>query len=132
MALYFLVQPLLLPKNQPLDLFVTVTDFNGHDQVLRLNSPEEVTESEHRITVDFSTRGRTGLAEIAELIFAARATASFPGAFPPFSVRELDRLLTRENVTWPGRSARCAVTHRGRLSCYSMGYALLKTQWLSA
>lgn len=98
-------EPPLLPTNQPLDLFVTVTDFYGHDQVLRLNSPEEVTESEHRITVDFSTRGRTGLAEIAELIFAARATASFPGAFPPFSVRELDRLLARENVPWAGRSA---------------------------
>ncbi len=95
----------LLPTNQPLDLFVTVTDFNGHDQVLRLNSPEIVTESEHRITVDFSTRGRTGLADIPELIFAARATASFPGAFPPFSVRELDRLLEREHVAWPGRSA---------------------------
>lgn len=95
----------LLPINQPLDLFVTVTDFNGHDQVLRLNSPPEVTESEHRITVDFSTRGRTGLADIAELIFAARATASFPGAFPPFSVRELDRLLERENVPWLGRNA---------------------------
>jgi patatin-related protein len=97
--------PKLLPSNQPLDLFVTVTDFNGHDQVLRLNSPEIVTESEHRITVDFSTRGRTGLADIPELIFAARATASFPGAFPPFSVRELDRLLERENVSWPGRNA---------------------------
>lgn len=95
----------LLPINQPLDLFVTVTDFNGHDQVLRLNSPPEVTESEHRITVDFSTRGRTGLADMAELIFAARATASFPGAFPPFSVRELDRLLARENVPWLGRNA---------------------------
>ena len=95
----------LLPTNQPLDLFVTVTDFNGHDQVLRLNSPEVVTESEHRITVDFSTRGRTNLADIPELIFAARATASFPGAFPPFSVRELDRLLARENFPWPGRSA---------------------------
>ncbi len=95
----------LLPTNQPLDLFVTVTDFNGHDQVLRLNSPEIVTESEHRITVDFSTRGRTGLADIPELIFAARATASFPGAFPPFSVRELDGLLEREHVSWPGRSA---------------------------
>lgn len=94
----------LLPINQPLDLFVTVTDFNGHDQVLRLNSPPEVTESEHRITVDFSTRGRTGLADMAELIFAARATASFPGAFPPFSVRELDRLLARENVPWLGRN----------------------------
>ncbi|WP_397577125.1 patatin-like protein [Sphingorhabdus sp.] len=95
----------LLPINQPLDLFVTVTDFNGHDQILRLNSPPEVTESEHRITVDFSTRGRTDLADMAELIFAARATASFPGAFPPFSVRELDRLLARENVPWLGRNA---------------------------
>jgi patatin-related protein len=95
----------LLPINQPLDLFVTVTDFNGHDQILRLNSPPEVTEPEHRITVDFSTRGRTGLADMAELIFAARATASFPGAFPPFSVRELDRLLARENVPWLSRNA---------------------------
>ena len=98
-------QPPLLPTNQPLDLFVTVTDFNGHDQVLRLNSPEEVTESEHRLTVDFSTRGRSDLAEIPELIFAARATASFPGAFPPFSVRELDRLLQREAIPWLGRNA---------------------------
>ena len=97
-------EPPLLPASQPLDLFVTVTDYYGHDRVLRLNSPEEVTESEHRITVDFSTRGRTGLADIAELVFAARATASFPGAFPPFSVRELDRLLARENVPWLGRN----------------------------
>jgi patatin-related protein len=97
-------EPPLLPSSQPLDLFVTVTDYYGHDRVLRLNSPEEVTESEHRITVDFSTRGRTGLADIPELIFAARATASFPGAFPPFSVRELDRLLARENVPWLGRN----------------------------
>lgn len=95
----------LLPASQPLDLFVTVTDYYGHDRVLRLNSPEEVTESEHRITVDFSTRGRTDLADIPELIFAARATASFPGAFPPFSVRELDRLLARENIPWFGRLA---------------------------
>lgn len=95
----------LLPTSQPLDLFVTVTDYYGHDRVLRLNSPEEVTESEHRITVDFSTRGRTDLADIPELIFAARATASFPGAFPPFSVRELDRLLARENIPWLGRLA---------------------------
>jgi len=98
-------EPPLLPASQPLDLFVTVTDYYGHDRMLRLNSPEEVTESEHRITVDFSTRGRTGLADIAELVFAARATASFPGAFPPFSVRELDRLLARENVPWLGRLA---------------------------
>ncbi len=31
--------PKLLPGGQPLDLFVTVTDFHGHDQILNLNSP---------------------------------------------------------------------------------------------
>jgi patatin-related protein len=95
----------LLPKAQPLDLFVTVTDFFGHDQILRLNSPPLVAEAEHRITIDFSTRGRSDLATAPELIFAARATASFPGAFPPFSVRELDRLLERQQIDWPGRDA---------------------------
>ena len=97
--------PKLLPTGQPLDLFVTVTDFNGHDQILRLNSPPQVTESEHRITIDFSTRGRSDLADLPELVFAARATASFPGAFPPFSARELDKLLAVRNVEWKGRDA---------------------------
>ena len=32
----------LLPRYQPLDLFVTVTDFNGFPERLRLNSPAEV------------------------------------------------------------------------------------------
>ncbi len=97
--------PPLIPQNQPLDLFVTVTDFAGHDQVLRLNSPPQVTESEHRITISFTTRSGSGtiLGEIPDLVFAARATASFPGAFPPFSARELDGLITSRQTTWPGR-----------------------------
>ncbi len=97
--------PSLIPQNQPLDLFVTVTDFAGHDQILRLNSPAQVVESEHRITISFTTRSGPGaaLAEIPELVFAARATASFPGAFPPFSARELDGLITSRRSTWPGR-----------------------------
>ncbi len=95
----------LLPPGQPLDLFVTVTDFVGHDQVLRLNSPPKVTESEHRITISFSTRGQRGgdIAAIPELAFAARATASFPGAFPPFSVRELDKLVNVRKIKWSNR-----------------------------
>ena len=97
--------PKLLPHNQPLDLFVTVTDYFGHDQMLRLNSPPVVAEAEHRLTIDFSTRGRSDLADIPELIFAARATASFPGAFPPFSARELDRLLAATGTDWQGRDA---------------------------
>ncbi len=99
--------PPLLPPEQPLDLFVTVTDFHGHPQRLRLHSPEEVVETEHRLTISFSDR-RTNprhLGDISELAFAARATASFPGAFPPFTVQELDEVLARRKRDWPGRDA---------------------------
>jgi patatin-related protein len=93
----------LLPKAQPLDLFVTVTDFHGHREILRLNSPAFVTETEHRVTIGFSTQGGAMLGHVAELAFAARATASFPGAFPPFRVGELDDLLTLKRIEWPSR-----------------------------
>lgn len=101
-----ITQP-LLPAGQPLDLFVTVTDFHGHREKLRLNSPADVSETEHRITIGFSTRGQDAgqLAPAAELVFAARATASFPGAFPPFNVRELDGLLTARRIIWDRRGA---------------------------
>lgn len=97
----------LIPKGQPLDLFVTVTDFGGYSEQLRLNSPPEITETEHRLTLAFSDRrGKEGgLGDSVELAFAARATASFPGAFPPVSVAEIDRVLTTRNRTWDTRSA---------------------------
>ena len=97
--------PPLLPTEQPLDLFVTVTDFHGHPERLRLHSPEEVVETEHRLIIPFSDR-RTSpryLGDPAELVFAARATASFPGAFPPFTVRELDAVVERRKRVWPSR-----------------------------
>jgi patatin-related protein len=99
--------PALLPDGQPLDLFVTVTDFHGHPERLRLHSPEEVAETEHRLTIAFNDRGHAPrrIADIAELAFAARATASFPGAFPPFTVGELDAVLAARGRAWPGRDA---------------------------
>ena len=99
--------PPLLPSEQPLDLFVTVTDFHGHPERLRLHSPEQAIETEHRLLLSFSDRRTTprSLGESAELVFAARATASFPGAFPPFAVGELDRLLANRERKWPGRDA---------------------------
>ena len=80
--------PRLLPPGQPLDLFVTVTDFTGHPERLSLHSPPEVMETEHRLVVGFSDHGQRveTLAAVPELAFAARATSSFPGAFPPFTV----------------------------------------------
>lgn len=99
--------PKLLPSGQPLDLFVTVTDFVGHPEKLQLHSPPEAMEMEHRITLGFSTRGKKegDIADPAELTFAGRATASFPGAFPPFTVREIDEVLENRQYVWEGRKA---------------------------
>lgn len=96
----------LLPDNHPLDLYVTATDFAGHEEVLRLNSPPEISETEHRLTISFHARGLRPrqLADPSELVFAARATASFPGAFPPFTVRELDAVLAERERPWLGRN----------------------------
>ena len=93
----------LLPEGQPLDLFVTVTDFRGHPERLQLNSPPEVLETEHRLVIPFTDHGDTAFADPAELAFAARATSSFPGAFPPFSVGELDAVLEQRGRAWPTR-----------------------------
>ncbi|WP_315760041.1 patatin-like protein [Sphingomonas sp. Y38-1Y] len=99
--------PRLLPPGQPLDLFVTVTDFTGHPERLRLNSPAEVVENEHRLVLSFGSKGRGDgpLAGAAELTFAARATSSFPGAFPPFTLAELDRVMAARKAEWGGRDA---------------------------
>lgn len=99
----------LLPPGHPLDLFVTATDFHGHMSLLRLHSPPVAEESEHRVPISFSSRVPTvpghALADRLELVFAARATASFPGAFPPATLDEIDRLAEATKQDWPGRDA---------------------------
>ena len=99
--------PPLVPAGQPVDLFVSVTDFAGHSAPLSLNSPPRVTEQEHRLIMRFREDRRTGkrLDDVPALTAAARATASFPGAFPPFTLRELDRVLEKRGIDWPGRDA---------------------------
>jgi patatin-related protein len=109
----------------PIDLGVTVTDFRGHPETLRLNSPAQVEETEHRLPINF--RARVGeddcapLADPLELVLAARATASFPGAFPPLMLAEIDALAAAEGHAWSGRAAflgRIMPTHveRGTVS----------------
>lgn len=120
--------PRLLPAGQPLDLHVTVTDFTGHPEILKLNSPPQVVETEHRLVVSFADQGLGGarpLADIAELAFAARATSSFPGAFPPFCVGELDEVLTTRKIEWPGREAFLARTLPRQSAAGTVGKAML-------
>ena len=111
----------LLPDGHPLDLFVTATDFNGHAQTLRLNSPPTVQEAEHRLPIGFRTHAvraeARAVAPAPELILAARATASFPGAFPPLTLPEIDRLAEEREMAWPGRDgflARIMPSHAAR------------------
>ena len=97
----------LLPPGHPLSLYVTATDFHGYLELLRLHSPPVVEDTEHRMPIAFESRtpkiGGTNLANPLELVFAARATASFPGAFPPLQIAEIDRLSDLTERTWPER-----------------------------
>ncbi len=97
--------PSLLPPGQPLDLAVTVTDFLGHPERLRLNSPPEVMEQEHRLLIRFrhDKAEEKDLGSSVSLAFAARATSSFPGAFPPLTIAEMDGLVSTREINWPDR-----------------------------
>ncbi|MFU7528666.1 patatin-like protein [Qipengyuania sp. ASV99] len=101
--------PPLLPPMHPMDLFVTATDFRGHAEMLRLNSPPVIQETEHRMPIDFRalTPDAPGvwLADPLELVLAARSTASFPGAFPPLMLREIDDLAKTKSHLWSTRGA---------------------------
>ncbi len=100
--------PPLIPPGLPLDLFVTVTDFNGRPEALTLHSPPAIVETEHRLIIGFHSSGQEAVRTVgdaAELAFAARATASFPGAFPPAQVGEIDAVVAARGATWPGRAA---------------------------
>lgn len=97
----------LLPPGHPIDLFVTATDFRGYRELLRLHSPPVVEESEHRMPIGFAAKvpldAGGDLADPLELTLAARATASFPGAFPALRLEEIDRLARRRQRSWDGR-----------------------------
>jgi len=101
------VGPVLVPQGQPFDLFVSVTDFAGHRRPLALHSPPQVAEREHRLTLSFRKDGAPGTAldDTPALAAAARATASFPGAFPPFTIAEADAVLAARGLAWPTRAA---------------------------
>ncbi|WP_299481612.1 patatin-like protein [uncultured Roseibium sp.] len=103
----------LIPRGQTLDLFVTITDYNGVKRRILLDDPAFVEEWDHRRILKFHAVHRTrGFVEsqfdadnIPELVFTARATSSFPGAFPPATVAEMERVLAKSGHAWPGREA---------------------------
>jgi patatin-related protein len=105
-------QSTLLPSGQRLDLFVTVTDHFGYQQPVQIHDPPIIHEREHRHVLRFRYQRRPNGEVISDfefenapaLAFAARATSSFPGAFPPTQIREMDELVARRGDTWPHRA----------------------------
>ena len=105
-------QASLLPSGQKLDLFVTLTDHYGYRQPIRIHQPPLIHEHEHRHILRFRYRRRLSgtvdsdfdLEGVPALAFAARATSSFPGMFPPARIAEIDQLLAERGLPWPGRA----------------------------
>ncbi len=99
---------LLLPAT-PLDLFVTTTDLDGAPVLVASGTGgASQRETNHAQVVQFRTGGGApdvfGPASVGALAFAARATSSFPGAFPPVSLGSFqaeigDRALDAEQVS---------------------------------
>jgi patatin-related protein len=102
----------LLPSGQRLDLIVMLTDYHGYQHLIQIHDPPLIRDREHHHVLRFSCR-RNGkrpeendfaLANAPALAFAARATSSFPGAFPPAQIREMDALVERRGAAWPDRA----------------------------
>jgi patatin-related protein len=102
----------LLPAGLELDLFVTLTDFYGYQRPIQIHDPALIREREHRHVLHFSYRrfksggmqSDFGRDNAAALAFAARATSSYPGAFPPAQIREIDRVIADRGRDWPRRA----------------------------
>ncbi|MBX3446735.1 MAG: patatin-like protein [Parvibaculaceae bacterium] len=98
----------LLPAGHRLDLIVSVTDFHGYSQNIPLHDPASIREREHRHILKFSyfqhpsgaVESDFDMEHVPGLVFAARATSSFPGAFPPARILELEGVLYDHDVPW--------------------------------
>ncbi|MFL6799039.1 MAG: patatin-like protein [Xanthobacteraceae bacterium] len=102
----------LLPSGHALDLFVTLTDFEGYQQLVQIHDPPLINEREHHQVLHFGYQRHSNgdvesdfeLDDAPALAFAARATSSFPGAFPPARIVEIDEVVAESQGGWPGRA----------------------------
>jgi patatin-related protein len=103
----------LLPSGQSLDLFVTLTDYYGYQQLVQIHDPPLIHERDHHHVLRFTYRRHSSgevesdfdLDNAPGLAFAARATSSFPGAFPPARIVEMDEVVVQRHGRWPRRAA---------------------------
>jgi patatin-related protein len=85
----------LVPRDESVELMVTMTDLKGHRRYIPI-SDRVVHDRTHRHVVRFCFDHEVdqfGERHNGPLAFAARATSSFPGAFPPLSSGEFQSAL---------------------------------------
>jgi patatin-related protein len=91
----------LVPDGLSLELFVTMTDLRGYRRFVRIKD-RLIDDVTHRVVMRFrydatganSVQGNDfTAAQTGALSFAARATSSFPGAFPPVGLSSFERDL---------------------------------------
>ena len=101
----------LIPPTQRLDVYASITDLLGYPRLIRLHDRLVAREREHGAYCRFSHRQwePPESSDFADhntpaLTWAARASSSFTGAFPPFRHRELMRVLEEREQPWPGEN----------------------------
>lgn len=99
----------LMPHDQRLDVYASVTDLVGYRRDIELNHKLVARENEHgifcRLTHKQTQAGREQSDfrhdNIPALVWAARASSSYTGAFPPFVHDELQQVLLEREQAWP-------------------------------
>jgi patatin-related protein len=87
--------PTLVPRDESVELMVTLTDLKGHRRYLPI-ADRVVHDRTHRHVMRFCfdhQLDQFGKAHNGPLAFAARATSCFPGAFPPLSTSDFQAAL---------------------------------------
>lgn len=111
----------LLPPGQRLDVYASLTDLAGYPRTIRLHEGLVAREKEHAAFCRLSHAD--GLTEAASdfrddnvpaLVWAARASSSYAGAFPPFRHDEMLRVLAARGRDWPGAADFLADNLRAR------------------
>ena len=99
----------LLGPEERLQLYVPITDFFGYDVHIPADDPAWVLDRTHRHVMQFvHDRRDPNLDQLSSrwddaLAFSARATSSFPGAFPPLSLADYERAVTTASFDSPQR-----------------------------
>ena len=103
----------LLPHGQRLDVYASLTDLVGYPRTIRLHESLVAREKSHAAYCQL-THVATGSGASASdfldenlpaLVWAARASSSYAGAFPPFHHSEIQRVIGERKLVWPGEES---------------------------